>query len=421
LYFLYPNGSLINSFAIDGNLLKIMTDKSYTSLLTSQDKVYVFNRTDTILWNKKFNTSFPMRDYIIIKNNLYLVINSSDLLSVDLFTGIQTTPIFSSNNSNNLIISIYNDDQKANQIYFLSLNGLIAHYNNDGSLIWKATLPGNYITQVQIGNVSGGSLYEIIATTDTGYASILNSTSGDIIKSVFIGSEWIASLLVFDINNDSIDDIIVGTLSGKIDIIYGLDLIPPKIISQININVSDSNLFTLSLLTNELTRSILTLIDPNGVESIYKNTTYRNNQTYIISDLQSDTEFNATIFIYDSNNNSIILTIPSFRTKPVEKIPWDLYFGFLVITLVITISGYFFLTTISRKRSANIAEKALNLGDYPNAIKFFYKAKERDKIIEIVRTILANPELASKMNEIARSVELEDYINEIYDIIAHEG
>jgi hypothetical protein len=32
-----------------------------------------------------------------------------------------------------------------------------------------------------------------------------------------------------------------------------------------------------------------------------------------------------------------------------------------------------------------------------------------------------NPELASKMNEIAQAAELEDYISEIHDLIVHEG
>ncbi|HKZ41640.1 MAG TPA: hypothetical protein VJ044_11795, partial [Candidatus Hodarchaeales archaeon] len=100
--------------------------------------------------------------------------------------------------------------------------------------------------------------------------------------------------------------------------------------------------------------------------------------------------------------------------------PWDT--AFIVGALVLGTIGlsYAAFTFLLHRRYASLAEKALILGDYPAAIKGFHRAKSEERIVDVVKAILRNPELASRMSEIAKSAELEEYIAEIQELIVQE-
>ncbi|MHA2101585.1 MAG: hypothetical protein ACW99A_23275, partial [Candidatus Kariarchaeaceae archaeon] len=177
----------------------------------------------------------------------------------------------------------------------------------------------------------------------------------------------------------------------------------------------------LFAITNEFTTSILTLTPEEGAQLIFENTTLRLNQSFIVTELEEDKGYVATLTVYDSNSNLAKSQDVVIMTNVIPKIPWDLYFGALVVGIIAITGSYFIFSFILKLRYNRLAEAALSIGDYAKSIKLFYKGKNQEKIVEIVKVIMNNPELASKMNEIAQAAELEDYISEIHDLIAHEA
>ena len=420
-YFLFSNGSLISNFTLNSPITIMKTLNNFTAIGTQSGQIYLFNNPKTILWNKEINNSIPIISIGIASDNLIVNTWNESLISLDLLNGQISSQTFELDENILTLDAIYIAKETPFDVYLSFLFGSISKFNSNGNLVWKSQLDANSIINLDIANISGSHHSDLVVTTDIGSIFIINDTNGKIISEISAFSEQISYLNIKDINGDGFDDISVGSLSGTVKIIFGKDLVPPRFITPINYELSKSNLLYIQTLTDEETTSTVVLEAEGGIITVIQNDTLRLNQTYFISQLESDKIYAFQITIYDSYNNSNISEKITILTNKIVEIPWDLYFAGLVIVISTIIFSYLLFTFILRKRYYNLAENAIKLGDYSKGIRLYFKAKNQEKIVETVKVILNNPELANKMNEIAQAAELEDYITEIYDLIAQEG
>jgi hypothetical protein len=411
---------MINNFPTNSSITNIKTFYPYSVLGSSLGNVYVYNYTDNLLWSKNISSSNPIISIGVIENFIITNAWSENLVTLNLTTGQQMVNILSLEDEIITFDSI-NVQENVENFYVSLLFGRLGKYDFSGSLEWIVNLDSNLLTNVDSGNVTGSSIPEIIVTTDIGTVAVLNSSSGLILDEISVHNEMVSHLTITDLNSDGLDDIVVGSVLGALTVIYGEDFIPPKFLTELRYELSDNNILETYAITNEPATSILVIKSEEGVQTILENTILRLNQSFSEIELDEDIEYTLSLTIYDANANSAKSPEIIIETKIIPKIPWDLYFVALLVGVIGLAGLYFIISFILRIRYNNLANVALGLGDYAKAIKLFYKGKNQEKIIETVRVIMNNPELASKMNEIAQAAELEDYISEIHDLIVHEG
>ncbi|MHA2103115.1 MAG: hypothetical protein ACW981_06770 [Candidatus Hodarchaeales archaeon] len=420
LYYLLQNGSMINNFLINSSITIIKTSYPYTIIGSSLGNVYAYNYTDNLLWSQNISSSNPVISIGVMEDFILANAWSENPVTLSLTTGIQIVDVLSLEDEIITYDSI-NVQENVEHFYVSLLFGRIGQYDFAGIQEWIVNLDSNLLTNVKPGNVTGSSSYEIIVTTDVGTLVVLNSSSGSILDELTVYNEMISHLTITDLNSDGLDDIFIGSVLGSLAVIYGEDFIPPRFSTELRYVLTDNNILELYALTNEPATSILVIKSEDGVQTILENDTLRLNQSFTEIELDEDIEYTLSLTIYDANTNSAISPEILIKTKIIPKIPWDLYFIGLLVGVIGLAGVYFILSFVLRIRYNNHANVALGLGDYAKAIKLFYKGKNQEKIIETVRVIMNNPELASKMNEIAQAAELEDYISEIHDLIVHEG
>ncbi|MHA1984423.1 MAG: hypothetical protein ACW967_08720, partial [Candidatus Hodarchaeales archaeon] len=420
LYFLLQNGSIKNNFPTNSSITIVKTFYPYTIIGSSLGNVYVYNYTDNLLWSKNISSSNPIISIGAMKDFIITNAWSENPVTINLTTGIQITNIFSLEDEIITLDSI-KVQENVGKFYVSLLFGRLNKYDFSGSLEWIVNLDSNLLTNVDSGNVTGGSTHEIIVTTDVGILAILNSSNGFILDELTVHNEMISHLTITDLNSDGIDDIIIGSVLGVLTVIEGEDFIPPRFLTELQYVLTENNVLETFVITNEPATSTLVIKSEDGVQTILESLTLRLNQSFSEIELGEEIEYTLSLTIYDANSNSAISSEILIKTKIIPKIPWDLYFVALLVGVISLAGLYLIINFILRIRYNNLANVALGLGDYAKAIKLFYKGKNQEKIIETVRVIMNNPELASKMNEIAQAAELEDYISEIHDLIAHEG
>jgi regulation of enolase protein 1 (concanavalin A-like superfamily) len=88
-----------------------------------------------------------------------------------------------------------------------------------------------------------------------------------------------------------------------------------------------------------------------------------------------------------------------------------------ILVFFLAIGGNQFVTQRRRHQYRVRGEEALLQDDYMGAIQFFYQANDSEKLIEVIKRIILNPDLTTHTQQILEMDNLQEYVQLAYDII----
>ncbi|MFX1285573.1 MAG: hypothetical protein ACFFB5_18180 [Promethearchaeota archaeon] len=410
---LTPEGVEDANHTTSSEITIIVTKESYSLVGTRSGEIYVFNGTDD-LWNESIGDN----QVLAIDLYLNLVIAYSYENGV-IFLDLQTSSIDYSGYYGLLTYKSIQIIDRDNDTVFLSKNNgeLVAVRVSDKAILWNNTdIPG-YITNMLSIEFTGDLKNDLVVCTASGHVFVLNQTTGNTVHYKQVAQEQLSFVLATNLNNDTIVDLIIGTLNGKIISILGSDLTPPIISELYPIKLS-YNSYNISIVANEPVRANIKY----GLESLGENSKinqkYLSIHIFILENLQAESNYSAQVLINDKNNNTasseVFKLITSSAPAPFPVV--ELLLGSSLVFGLIA-AAYLYNRRVIRHQALLRGEEALKNSDYTNAIKHFYKAKSRDRLVEVAKILILNPELFIEMNEIRRMKELKEYITVAQEIV----
>ncbi len=410
---LTPDGNEVESSNTSTEITIIATEDIYSLVGTRSGDIYVFNGTE-ILW------SLNVGDNQVLALELYqnMVIAHSYGNHVK-FINLDTKSIeFTSNYGLLTYDSIQVLDQVNDIAYLLKINGdLVAIRISDGEILWKNTEIPSYATNIQIGEFTGDMKEDLVVGTISGDFFVLNSSSGETVYSEKIVDSQISLLLKVSLDEISVADLLIGTLNGKIIAVLGSDRTPPVILDRYYDQLTFDS-YNITVVANEAVRADVKYGINSINENIRGNETHQLIHTFILEDLQLESNYSAQVIIYDDNNNTATSEVFNLNTGPIPpQLPLvELSLGMFLI-LGLGGAAYLYNQRRVRQRALMYGEEALKYNDYTNAIRYFYKAKAKERVVEVAKILLLNPELSREMSEIRKIKELEEYITVAQEIV----
>jgi hypothetical protein len=410
---LTPDGNEVESSNTSTEITIIATEDIYSLVGTRAGDIYVFNGTE-ILW------SLNVGDNQVLALELYqnMVITHSYGNHVK-FINLDTESVeFTSNYGLLTYDSIQVLDQVNNIAYLFKINGeLVAIRVSDGQVLWNNTEIPSYATNIHIGEFTGDMKEDLAVGTVSGALFVLNSSSGQTIYSEEVIDSQISFLLKISLDQIPVADLLIGTLNGKIIAVLGSDRTPP-LISGLYYDQLAFDSYNITVVANEA----VTADVKYGINSINENTkvneTHQVIHTFILEDLKPESNYFGKVIIHDDNNNTATSEVFFLNTSSVPT-PFPLVEFSLGIFLILGLGGtaYLYNQRRVRQRSLIYGEEALKYNDYSNAIRYFYKAKAKERVVEVAKILILNPELSREMSEIRKLKELEEYITAAQEML----
>lgn len=411
---LTPNGTIMKTHNTTSEITRIATNDGYSLVGTRSGNIYVYNGTK-YLWGRSIGIDQILG--LCLNTNLVIGYSYEGQLTVLNLKAqsVEYSKDYGLMTYNSIQIIEKNDDIA----YLFKNNGdLVAIRASDGSIEWNNLDIPSYVSNIRVAEFTGDLYDDIVISTISGHIFVLNQSSGVTIYHEQITHEQLSELLISDLNDDSVADMIVGTLNGKVIKVLGPDLTPP-IIHKIMSNQLLYNSYNITILTNEPVRADVRY----GIKSVTENT--RINGTFLLThiikldSLQSSSNYTTQVVVYDKNNNSARSEEFHLSTGSAPPSINDLIGPTItfVSILGLLIAAYMFYQRRSRQLAFRYGEQALRYNDYTGAIRYFYKAKAKERVIEVVKILLLNPDLTSEMSEIERMKEIKEYISEAQEMV----
>ncbi|MFX1505290.1 MAG: hypothetical protein ACFFDC_04155 [Promethearchaeota archaeon] len=410
---LMPNGSVIDSYPTSSEITLISVKDSYSIVGTRSGSISIYNST-TLLWNKSIGNNQ------VLASNLHMNLVTAycygeEVIFLNLTSGsIERTKDFGVLTYNSIRTSKSEDDRA---FLFKNNGDLVVIRVSNGLIDWENNDILSYVTDIRFLEFTGDSQEDIVVSTISGHIYVLNKSTGQTLFSEKVNQEEISHFIKSNLNNDAIIDLIIGTLDGRILVIEGSDLTPP-IISELKSTQLSSNKYNITVTTDELVRADIKY-GLRTVEEITEiNDTYRYNHSFIMDNLAPEVTYLVQIVVYDRNNNTSMSEVISLNTGAYPtSFPFvEIFLGAFIVFGVIGM-GYLLYDRRARQSALRYGEEALKYNEYTNAIRYFYKAKARDRIIDVAKILVLNPELAHEMSEIKKIKELEEYIIDAQEIV----
>ena len=420
LYYITSSGHILDNFSFNVPLSIIETQDSNIYVGTINGSLYALNNED-LLWKQNLSIlQHPITGINYVKGVLFTSVWMENLILLNKSSG----QIITTKNLTYIgllgLNSIFIPDHNNWTVYLSFAGGKIYTFDKEDNVNFFGKYSFNFATIIENNFPTNGTNSTLVVAGDTGSFYILDPLTGSIFGTTNVSISRITSMAIFDINKDNISDMIVGTYLGEIKIIFGKNYILPKFVSDLKYIVT-TNKIECYALSNKLVQSLLIVTSNDSASNFsLSNINWITNITFVITGLRSSSIYYLKLIIADENQNTASIGPITVKTQnnPPDIIPMIiLIISAIVITIIVV---YIIVRVIGQRQAYRKAEMYLKNGNYPEAIKYFYKAKAREKIIEIVKIILSNPELSMKMSEIAQMTELEEYLLEIQDIITHE-
>lgn len=416
LYWLSTGGTLVSSVSVGSSSVTVV--HSYSTIVavgTSDGQVVVYNGT-TQLWTSQLSLQ-PVLGLVVTVDKIIASSFKGSTHCFDLITGA----IQYSRDLGDVTLKGLNQGFGSAVFYAALTNGTLLSLENDsGEVLWRSKQLTGYVTNLALGEVNGDGVDDLIATTSSGYLYILYPSTGVVSDQKLLMGSYINFLTQVDLDSNALADYLVGGRMGGIVSFLGKDSTPPAINqAPIFLNHSSGDL-ELFFITNEPTTAELRYgTDPTNLDRSVLNNTLRTNQSFVLQNLNPETPYFLRLQVTDGSNNTFVTAVYSFTSPPAPP-PLPLLEGLVGLLLVGTVAGVGAGIYIRRKRQLALVEgdQLLETGDYVGAIKAFYRAKRKDRIVETVTLIVQNPALSSYVSEVMELEEMEDYLTDIQEIIS---
>ncbi len=410
---LTPEGNITESHSTSSEITIIVARDGYSLVGTRSGDISVYNGTDH-LWNKSIGNTQVLAGNL--NRNLVIAYSyGSEVIIMNLTKGsIEYTKDFGLLTYNSIQILKQEDDQA----YLFKNNGeLVVIRVSSGGIAWENSDIPSYITNIQVTESTGDSQEDIVVSTISGYIFVINQSTGDTLYSEKVSQEQISYLITSNLNDDAITDLIFGTLDGKIVAILGSDLTPPIISELKSVKISYDK-YNITVTTNEPVTAHIKYGLTSIEEIKHTDNTSSLIHTFILENLVPEVTYLAQVLVNDSNGNIATSEVFTIATGAAST-PFPLVELSLSAILVFGVigTGYILYERRTSQEALRSGEEALKDNDYTTAIKYFYKAKAKDRVIDVAQIMVLHPELAHEMSEIKKIKEIKEYITAAQEIV----
>jgi hypothetical protein len=414
IFWFYPNnGSIIKYFFLKDTYFTVSkVSENYFVAGNNLGSIFVFNDT-TSLYNITIGLSPEPIISLAINNNFFIAYSFNN--SAEIYNTSSGDKLEFQGPENLVYDSLFLFD---NQLFFSQSNGKLNSYEIDTlSFKWSANLI--YAKKLIIGEFNGDNEPDVIVFSSVGNLFSLNPSNGNKDYYEKISDGFISSAVVLDLNQDNINDFLIGTRTGELYIYIGKDTTPPKVIdSTLKVFANDSSIL-VSFTSNEPVTVSITYQSIKDGKLTLENGTLTVDNALLITNLKPETEYVLLIKITDDSQNIYIFE-PIIKKTEASPPDYSTYFLLSGVFGMTAIGGvYYFVTNRNRKIAYEQGEKYYEAGEYIPAIKSFIKAHKsgKERIIEIITFLVSNPQLSSFVDEIKQMEELNEYMIDIQEII----
>lgn len=407
LYWLSPsNGTLLSNYTISNTITLQKSNNNDTILGDENGSIYFFNNFE-FKWKLNIGSSSVtslLIDELIIANSF-----NYDTYFVDLNGNIMNTENFGQLVFNSF--SLIN-----NNLYVSLINGNLLSFSlSNFEELW--IVENIFATNVIQTEFSGDMIEDLAIVSNSGNIFCLDKEYGIIKYKDSVSESNIVTPIILELNDNNISDLIIGTRNGEIIVYLGKDVTAPKI-EALSYDFTHNSI-EINFSTDELTSFSIKYGEYQDYETDlnFINETLSKNHFLSILNLDPEVEYYFEITIFDKFNNVNYSEKIYFQTNSAPLPILEFFFAGIAILSLIGGSAYYFNEKRNRKKAYIIAENQYQAGQYIPAIKSFYKAKSKERIIEIVTFLADNPQLSSYVDEIKQLEELNEYIEDIQTII----
>ncbi len=414
LYWLNSSGNIVKNNSINSEIIALKTLGENALVGTLTGDIYAYKGLD-LAWNY----SLGLNPVLGLNFNEHIVVAYSydhDIIFLNPITGIR---VFQLSLGNLLIDSIYFDSNNTDYVYMAASSGeLLAIQISTQLKTWSSLV---YPTTLSFCEFTGDPNIDLIVGTKGGSVIVFNQTIGVSIsdQDLILGQVEISLIIPFQYNNDNITDLLIGTLRRGLWVVEGKDLTSPKFL-EISLELVTYNSFNVQIVVNEKVRVVIRYGIESLDQAISKNE-YQFNHTMYLVNLQAESNYFIQIEIWDQADNSAISEIYKKETK-TPPFPFLFVIILLIVILVVfsAISGFFYYRKRKKHQAYLKGVAAQEKNHYTEAIKYYSKAHASEKILELVKSILHNPDLAIEAGEIMQMKEVEGYLSIAHDLIQEE-
>jgi len=414
LYYLNSTGNVIQNISISSEIIALKTLGENTLVGTITGDIYAFKGVD-LAWNYSLGFT-PVLALNLNEETVVTYSYNHDVVFLNLTTGAH---VFQLSLGNLLIDSIYFDSYNTDYVYIAASSGeLIAIQISTQLKIWSSLI---YPTTMNFCEFTGDPNIDLIVGTKGGSIIVFNQTTGVSIsdQDLILGQVEISLIIPFRHNNGNITDLLIGTLKRGLWVVEGKDLTPPKFLG-ITLELITYNSINIQIITDEKVRTVIYY----GIESLDQSISkheYLFNHTMHLLNLQAESDYLIQIEIWDQAENLARSEIYKKETA-TPPFPYLLVIFSLTAILVIlgSISGSFYYRKRRRHQLYLKGVAAQEKNHFTEAIKYYSKAHASEEILELVKTILHNPDMATEAGEIMQMKEVEEYLSIVHDLVREE-
>ncbi|MFX0116322.1 MAG: hypothetical protein ACFFB3_17360 [Candidatus Hodarchaeota archaeon] len=407
---LTPDGQQISNHSTATEITIMKNFGMYSLVGTRSGDIYAFNGTD-VLWNQTIGLDQ------VLGLNLYQDVvlgysHSHEVFFMDLHTGnLEAIHYFGRLTYD----SIQVPNQEADQVYLFTASGqLIAlRISISISTLWTTSELPSFATTIRSIEFTGDTEIDLVVGTTTGELLILNQSTGEAINTRQITDGQLSWTLPIYADEDTMFDLLMGTLSGELLMLLGKDLTAPKILRLESKKLAYDR-YQLTIEANEPVIIDVSYGRTSVNENTMSNDTFSETHRFTLEKLEPESRYLLQVRMRDSDGNwwkseeFEVVTGSAPPPLPIIEI------GFAVLFVgALGTAGFVYYQGRQRQEALKKGIKALDNYDYVEAIRFFYKAKSSERILDVVSLLVKNPALSSQMSEIMQMEELEDYMVEI--------
>ena len=246
---------ILKIFTFDVPLSIVKTQKSYIFAGTVNGSLYILNES-MLLWKENFGDfQHPITGINVVKNVLFASVWMNTLVLLN----VTSWKIITTKNLSSIGVlgldSIFVPDQNNWSVYLSFAGGIIYSLDEEYTTHFFGNFSFTFATIIKNYTTTNTTTSSLVVAGDTGSFYFLNPITGSTLGTTNASSSRITSLVFYDMNNDTIPDIIVGTYLGEVKVIFGKNFLLPKFISGLNYIVT-ANKITCYALSNKPVQSV---------------------------------------------------------------------------------------------------------------------------------------------------------------------